>query len=108
MTTPKSENDVTVDVTGQTVGIKTGRVAAKSTTRTGVRKHGKSELEVIVGHEFNSAGQMVKKERVIDRSNNRYRELVVNVDTSQVLRDVEELLSDHLNRGSAKGDVGDR
>jgi hypothetical protein len=40
--------------------------------------------------------------RVIDRVNNRYKEEIRNAETEEVLRSVDEPLSDHKNRGSAR------
>jgi DNA-directed RNA polymerase subunit RPC12/RpoP len=40
--------------------------------------------------------------RVIDRQNNRYKEAIVNSETGEVLRAVDEPLSDHIGRGSDK------
>jgi hypothetical protein len=40
--------------------------------------------------------------RVIDRQNNRYKEEIVNSNTGEVLRSVDEALTDHVGRGSAK------
>lgn len=50
---------------------------------------------------------IVYKERSIDRAakgstDKRYRELVVDHRTGEVLRDVDEVLADHRDRGSAK------
>jgi hypothetical protein len=43
----------------------------------------------------------VSKDQVIDRENDRYRERVVTED-GEVIRDVDEPLSKHQGRGSAK------
>lgn len=40
--------------------------------------------------------------RVIDRQNNRYKEEITNAETGEVLRSVDEPLSDHRGRGSSK------
>ncbi len=48
-----------------------------------------------------SVGDFVDKERLIDRENDRYREKVVT-DSGEVIRDVDEPLSEHTDRGSAK------
>src|SRR5450759_2043363 len=40
--------------------------------------------------------------RIIDRQNNRYKEEITNAETGEVLRSVDEPLSDHRDRGSAK------
>lgn len=46
--------------------------------------------------------------RVIDRASNRYREEIVNSETGEVLRSVDEALTSHVGRGSAKKPEGDR
>ncbi len=48
-----------------------------------------------------SVGDFVDKERLIDRENDRYREKVVT-DSGEVIRDVDEPLSEHRDHGSAK------
>lgn len=48
-----------------------------------------------------SEGDYVYKEREIDRAGDRYRELVKD-HNGEVLRDVEEPLSQHLGRGSVR------
>jgi hypothetical protein len=40
--------------------------------------------------------------RIIDRQNNRYKEEITNAETGEVLRSVDEPLSDHKDRGSAR------
>lgn len=40
--------------------------------------------------------------QVIDRQNNRYKKVVTNAETGEVLRSVDEPLSDHKDRGSAR------
>ena len=39
--------------------------------------------------------------RVIDRQNNRYRENIINSETGDVIRSVDEPLTEHRGRGSA-------
>lgn len=46
--------------------------------------------------------RFVRKQRTLDRDNDRYAEKVVDPETGEVLRDVEEPLSDHRGHGSAK------
>jgi hypothetical protein len=46
--------------------------------------------------------RFVRKQRTLDRDNDRYVEKVVDPETGEVLRDVEEPLSDHQGHGSAK------
>jgi hypothetical protein len=40
--------------------------------------------------------------RVIDRQNNRYKEEIIESETGKVLRVIDEPLTDHTGRGSAK------
>lgn len=44
----------------------------------------------------------VQLRRVIDRRNNRYQEKIEDPETGEVLRDVDEPLSDHIGRGDAR------
>ncbi len=46
--------------------------------------------------------RFIRKQRTLDRDNDRYAEKVVDPETGEVLRDVEEPLSEHQGRGSAK------
>ena len=41
--------------------------------------------------------------RVIDRRRNRYQEQIVDIESGEILRNVDEPLTDHRGRGSAKG-----
>jgi DNA-directed RNA polymerase subunit RPC12/RpoP len=47
-------------------------------------------------------GQWNHLSREIDRESNRYRELITNPATGEVLRSVDEPLTDHVGRGSAR------
>lgn len=47
-------------------------------------------------------GRFVKIEQLVDHVNKRYTKRVVDPKTGEVLRDVDEPLKDHTNRGSAK------
>ena len=40
--------------------------------------------------------------RIIDRYRNRYREHITDIESGRVVRSVDEPLTDHVNRGSAK------
>ena len=51
---------------------------------------------------YRATGQWHQLTREIDRENNRYRELIENPQTGQVVREVDEPLTDHVARGSAK------
>jgi hypothetical protein len=48
------------------------------------------------------SGRWMKLDQVIDRANNRYRKRVVDPETGQIVRDVDEPLDEHRGRGSAK------
>ena len=94
--------DVTVELPYVQAEGKARSVAAKGTTRLGARKgRRKYEYEALQGNEFNSDGRMMRKERIIDRRNDRYRETVVDEDSGEVVRQIDESLSEHRNRGSA-------
>jgi hypothetical protein len=59
--------------------------------------------ETIVGADFFRDEQAwVQKERSIDREHNSYKELIVNPKTGKEIRKVDEPLTSHQNRGSAK------
>jgi hypothetical protein len=47
-------------------------------------------------------GALVKVERTIDRDTDRYRETVTMIESGEVIRSVDEPLSDHRGHGSAK------
>jgi hypothetical protein len=101
MTSDKSDNDVEVQLTGQSVSVEQGRLAASKRVQTG-RRRGKAVTDLIEGQEYSVDGILVDKVRVIDRDQNLYREVVQNADTGEVLRKVEHPLSDHRDRGDAK------
>ena len=63
----------------------------------------KVRKEIISGDEKRKDNDTwVNKERVIDRDKDFYKEKVTDLKTGKVLRDIEEPLSKHINRGSAK------
>jgi hypothetical protein len=99
----KSKN-VTVAITGLQAEGQLGRVAGKVKILSGVRqgKNKRYAYESVVGNEFNSKGQMIKKEWIIDRKTNLYSEKVINEDTGEMEREIVEPLSQHKGRGSAK------
>lgn len=69
----------------------------------GRRSKDKLRTHIISGREQSIAtGRWMDKERVIDKNNDYYRERIADAETGEVVRDVEEPLSQHLNRGSAK------
>ncbi len=65
--------------------------------------HKKPIFESVSGDDLHRAsGQWNKLTREIDRENNRYKEVIVNPETGEILRHCDEPLTDHVNRGSAK------
>ena len=61
------------------------------------------EIEKKFGQDWNHKfGRFVNYERIIDRKNNLYSERIVDPVTGEVLREIEEPLSEHIGRGSAK------
>ena len=59
--------------------------------------------ESVVGSDLHrKSGQWNHLTREIDRENNRYKEVIVNPITGEVIRCVDESLTDHTGRGSAK------
>ncbi len=60
-------------------------------------------IETFTGSELSrSLQRFMHKLRIIDRDNNRYAERVVDPQTGEVLRDVDEPLTGHRGHGSAK------
>ena len=49
-----------------------------------------------------SDNKWMKKERVIDKDNDHYREIVTDPETGEVIHECEEKLSDHFGHGSDK------
>jgi hypothetical protein len=98
----RARNNAAVPLVGVSVKAEAGRVAAKGVSRTGEKKRGKYDHEALRGHEFNAEGHLMQKERIIDRKNKHYKELAVNTDTGEVVRDIEQPLSEHTGHGSAK------
>ena len=53
-------------------------------------------IEIRSGDDFHrNSGLWNTLERVIDRQGNRYRELIIDPDTGQILRNCDERLSEH-------------
>jgi hypothetical protein len=98
----KSTRKATAHLVGVSATGAVGRIAAKGVSCTGEKRRGKYDHEALRGYEFSVKGHLMRKERIFDRKNNRYRELVVNSDTGEVVRDVEQPLSEHRGHGSAK------
>ena len=84
-----------------------GHIEVVESTRI-VGRHGevgqvRPYLEHRNGADWSHALQrFVYKVRILDRDNDRYVEKVVDPETGDVLRDVEEPLSEHQGRGSAR------
>ena len=49
-----------------------------------------------------SDGKWMQKERVLDKDNDHYKEVVVDSETGEVIHHNEEPLSEHFGHGSAK------
>lgn len=65
--------------------------------------HKKPIYESVSGDDLHrNSGKWSKLKREIDRENNRYREIIVDPINGEVLRQVNEPLSEHTGRGSAK------
>ncbi len=63
----------------------------------------KMRVEFFKGAELRKKdGKMIKKERLIDKRNNLYKEVIIDPETGEILHHCEEPLSEHQNRGSAK------
>ena len=63
--------------------------------------------ESVSGEDLHRAtGQWNQKTREIDRENNRYKEVIVNPQTGEVVRNVDEPLASHTGRGFAKPKPG--
>ena len=71
--------------------------------------HKKPIYESVSGDDLHRAtDQWNHLTREIDREKNRYRERIVNPETGAVIRDVDEPLTDHVARGSAKPKAPDK
>ena len=67
------------------------------------RQRKKTRTEFRTGHDWsNRLQKMVHKERLIDRRNDIYRELVTDPATGEVIHECEEPLSQHTGHGDAK------
>jgi len=61
------------------------------------------EAKSVAEHSVDS--RLVRRDRLIDRGNNRYREKVAVVDTGEVIRQADHKLSGHTGRGSDKPEL---
>lgn len=67
------------------------------------RGNKKPVLETLSGDDpIRTTGEWAKKERVIDRKNDKYFEHVEHAETGEVIHRCEEPLSKHFGHGSAK------
>ncbi len=65
--------------------------------------HKKPIFEYVSGNDLHrNSGQWNHLTREIDRENDRYKELIINPKTGEVIRNVDEPLTEHTDRGSAK------
>ncbi|MBL0010011.1 MAG: hypothetical protein IPP22_01415 [Nitrosomonas sp.] len=96
------QKDIKVEITGLEAKAEVGRVAARGKSHIGIKKRGKYEKEITKGNEFNINGNLMEKEQVIDRKNNFYKEVVTNVDTGDIIRNVKQKLTEHVGHGYAK------
>jgi hypothetical protein len=63
----------------------------------------KIRTEQVCGDELNhTTGKWIKKERVIDRQNDKYFESVIDPETGETLHHCDQPLSEHFGHGSAK------
>jgi len=83
----------------------------KSSTSSKLQRGGKGRpvVEAFGGDDLTvSTGRWIHRDRLIDHESDRYRERVFDPQTGEVIRDVDERLSDHRGHGSAKsGRTGD-
>ena len=66
-------------------------------------KSGKPFLESVSGDDLHrKSGKWMSLERVIDRENDKYKEIVTDPKTGEIIHHCEEPLSQHQGHGSAK------
>lgn len=59
--------------------------------------------ETFTGSEqHRKTGKWFKKERLIDRKNNKYKELITDPENGKIIHHIEEPLDKHTGHGSAK------
>src|SRR5665213_128619 len=64
---------------------------------------GKPFIEQKIGDDLHrDSGKWKNREMLVDHENDRYKEKIVDKETGQIDREVEEPLSQHRNRGSAR------
>lgn len=63
----------------------------------------KKRVEFIQGNEIRKKdGEMINKERLIDKRNDKYKEVVTDPETGEILHYCEEPLSVHQGHGKQK------
>lgn len=68
------------------------------------RSKDKLRRQILSGDSLHhKTGKWMKRYQEIDKDADRYRKIVSDLETGEVLRDVDEPLTDHQGRGSAKG-----
>ncbi|MBI3582514.1 MAG: hypothetical protein HY096_01015 [Nitrospinae bacterium] len=99
---PKCENKyftMTFHSTVQFLSNNTTKIKQKDPYR---KSKEKLRREHFVGMEKNSKGDLMIKERLIDKDSSIYYEFVKNPDTGEVTRLCKESLKEHMDHGSAK------
>ena len=79
--------------------VLTGNLSINSRPKDGGRWGCKSSL---INSLFNKTGDLHFITRIIDRWSNRYQERIIEVGTGRVVREVDEPLTEHRRRGSAR------
>ena len=75
----------------------------RDTTRSGKRR---IRIEFSTGSDLHrKTGKWYKKDRLIDRGNDIYKEVIVDPTTDKVVHHCEEPLSQHRGHGSAQGNA---
>lgn len=67
------------------------------------RSKDKLRVDIFTGYEYSHQHKKIlKKERKIDKDNDRYYEKVTDPKTQEIIHECEEKLSEHRDRGYAK------
>ena len=102
----KLAGDVSCGSLTQTISVDVHEsITVREKIRKKHRRHGhkKPISESMSGDDLHSAtGQWNQLTREIDRENNRYREIIINQQSGEVIRECDEPLTNHTGRGSAK------
>ena len=84
------------------VGI-TDTVTLRESLKFKQKRTGRTLSEGVSGDDLHrKSGKWMKKERLIDREKDHYKEVVTDPDTGQVIHHCDEPLSKHRGHGSAK------